>query len=51
MTKIICLVQVKFGAGRSTVSTNLAGELSASSNKSDSTVTDIIAKLLKQEVK
>jgi chromosome partitioning protein len=28
MTKIIGLVQVKGGAGRSTVSTNLAGELS-----------------------
>jgi len=27
MTKIIGLVQVKGGAGRSTVSTNLAGEL------------------------
>ncbi len=30
MTKIIGLVQVKGGAGRSTVSTNLAGELSKS---------------------
>ena len=28
MTRIIGLVQVKGGAGRSTVSTNLAGELS-----------------------
>jgi chromosome partitioning protein len=30
MTKIIGLVQVKGGAGRPTVSTNLAGELSKS---------------------
>ena len=32
MTKIIGLVQIKGGAGRSTVSTNLAGELSKLSN-------------------
>ena len=46
MTKIIGLVQVKGGAGRSTVSTNLAGELSKSGNKSCWAVTDNIAKLL-----
>ena len=34
MTKIIGLVQVKGGAGRSTVSTNLAGELPNSSKAS-----------------
>ena len=51
MTKIIGLVQVKGGAGRSTVSTNLAGELSKSGNKSDCTVIDIIVKMLEQEVK
>jgi len=50
MTKIIGLVQVKGGAGRSTVSTNLAGEF-FKSYTSDCTVTDIIAKLLEQEVK
>jgi chromosome partitioning protein len=32
MTKIIGLVQVKGGAGRSTVSNNLAGELSKLGN-------------------
>jgi Mrp family chromosome partitioning ATPase len=48
---IIGLVQVKGRPGRSTVSTNLAGELSKSSNKIDCTVTDIIPKLLEQEAK
>ena len=51
MTKIIGLVQVKCVAVRSTASTNLAGELSKSRKKSDCTVTEMIAKLLEQEVK
>ena len=51
MKNINGLVQVKGGSGRSTVSANLAGEFSKSSKKSDNTVTDIIAKLLEQEVK
>ena len=51
MTKIIGLVHVKCGEWRSTVSTNLVGELFKSDNKNDYTVTDIITKLLKQEVK
>jgi hypothetical protein len=51
MTKIIGLDHVKGGEWRSTVSTNLAGELSKSGNKSDCRVTDTISKLLEQEVK
>ena len=51
MTKIIGIIQVKGGAGRSTASTNLAGELSKSGNKIDCRVTDIIAKLLEQEIR
>jgi MinD-like ATPase involved in chromosome partitioning or flagellar assembly len=48
MTKIIGLVQVKGGAGRSTFSTNLAGKKSKLGKKSYCAVTDIITKMLKK---
>ena len=55
MTKIIGLVQIKGGAGRSTVRPIprecIHKKIRMKAIEEDCTVTDIIAKLLEQEVK